>query len=467
VEEASEREATISGPISGGSRGRPFGYPDSESLAQKGYVLEEYLARGTARAYQLAGGQEPSVDGRWLTTRAEEEPFVTRFCVVRPIDRDAFNGVVVVNWQNVSAGFDMGAPTGDEIFRGYVWVGVTTQALALHGFRSDSHRLLGSGATTGLLEWDPDRYGSLVHPGDRFSYDIFAQVGAAIKNQSNSAVLGGLRPSITIATGASQSASRLKSFINIAQIHDSVYEGFLLLVCSGACYPPDDKRVELTEGGASIAEWQFRDDLAAPIFVVNSEAEAWTSRAVRQPNTETFRYWEIAGSPHGGGSNMMEIRSILERDGSMMAGMSSSSVPPNTVNWSYVADAALRSITTWIRQGISPPEFPYIEQRDGDPSSSVARDHFGIAIGGLRLPEIEVPTMVQVGFGDTLQTRMAGSSRPLTKEELDSLYSDKGTYLKKFDDAVDKLSEEGALLPEDVAAVKLKARAFAEKADFD
>jgi hypothetical protein len=41
----------------------------------------------------------------------------TRILVVRPRDPEQFNGTVVVNWQNVSAGVESGTPT-DEIFHG-------------------------------------------------------------------------------------------------------------------------------------------------------------------------------------------------------------------------------------------------------------------------------------------------------------------------------------------------------------
>jgi hypothetical protein len=463
------REMRITPLILNGERGWPFGAPDRDVLATKGYQLEEFLVEGAANAYEMIPGCDLTDDGNWQTRPAESSPFTTRIYVVRPSDPEDFNGVVVVNWQNVSGGFDLGAPTGNEIFRGYAWVGVTTQSLALHGFRADSKRLLGSGATVGLLEWNPERYGSLSHPGDRFAYDIFSQIGKAVgpgRDPKQNDPLGGLDPSIVIATGASQSASRLKSYINIAHQHQRVFDGFLLTVCSGACYPPDDRRVELTDGGASIAEWAFRDDLAEPLFVVNSEAEAWTSRAVRQANTDVFRYWEIAGGPHSGGGDMMALMSILERDGVVLAGLGSGSENGNTLNWNYVADAAMRSLVSWIRDHVAPNEFAYIEQIDDEPSSSIVRDDLGLAIGGLRVPEIEAPTVIQVGFGDTLETRMAGRSRALSREELGTLYVSREHYLSLYDEALRTLIRQGAVLSEDEGFLATRGRRLAEDAPF-
>src|SRR3546814_10263437 len=41
-----------------------------------------------------------------------------------------------------------------------------------------------------------------------------------------------------------------------------------------------------------------RDDLAAKLMVVNSEAETLAFFPARQPDTDKFRYWEVAGASH-------------------------------------------------------------------------------------------------------------------------------------------------------------------------
>ena len=32
-----------------------------------------------------------------------------------------------------------------------------------------------------LKQWDPERYGDLVHPGDQYSYDIYSQAAQAVR----------------------------------------------------------------------------------------------------------------------------------------------------------------------------------------------------------------------------------------------------------------------------------------------
>ena len=57
----------------------------------------------------------------------------------------------------------------EEIERaGYAWAGIGAQASGVNAPR------------TGLKAWDAERYRSLEHPGDAYSYDIFSQGGQAL-----------------------------------------------------------------------------------------------------------------------------------------------------------------------------------------------------------------------------------------------------------------------------------------------
>ena len=78
------------------------------------------------------------------------------------------NGTVILEWLNVSGGVDANpdyASVEEELLRGgYAWVGVSAQVAGVNGGMSPGF---------GLKTWDPDRYGTLVHPGDSYAYDIF------------------------------------------------------------------------------------------------------------------------------------------------------------------------------------------------------------------------------------------------------------------------------------------------------
>lgn len=111
-------EATITGPVVGGSRGWPFGAPDLAEVQAHGYVMEEFFVEGTATRYRARPGATPGIDRKWDTEPSRSAPYKTRLYVVRPADPARFNRVLQVNWQNVTANVDLGSPGGDEAFRG-------------------------------------------------------------------------------------------------------------------------------------------------------------------------------------------------------------------------------------------------------------------------------------------------------------------------------------------------------------
>ena len=133
---------------------------------------------------------ERGEDGKWDVTPGAEADFRTRFLVRRPSDPLRFSGTVVVEWNNVSAGID-GSPDWSLFHRylaaqGHAWVGVSAQKVGIDGggFVEGIH----------LKLLAPDRYETLVHPGDAWSFDIFSQAGALMKRPVGENPLGGLEP---------------------------------------------------------------------------------------------------------------------------------------------------------------------------------------------------------------------------------------------------------------------------------
>lgn len=76
-------------------------------LAEVGYQASEALVSGTATSYKLPG--VPPADGVWNASADGSAPFKTRVVVIRPIDPGKFNGTVLVEWLNVTAGQDAAA----------------------------------------------------------------------------------------------------------------------------------------------------------------------------------------------------------------------------------------------------------------------------------------------------------------------------------------------------------------------
>lgn len=163
-------------------------------LEDVGYVEAEHFIGGGAAAYARVGTWDAT--GRWQAQPATSKGFATRILVRRPADPDAFNGVVVVEWLNVTSGSDLDAlfrPTHTELLgKGYAWVGVSAQKVGVDA----------------LKQQDPERYKNLQHRGDAYAYDMFTRAGRIVADPT-SPVLGGLQPQVVLASGASQSASAL------------------------------------------------------------------------------------------------------------------------------------------------------------------------------------------------------------------------------------------------------------------
>ena len=149
--------ATLTGPVTTGHIVEPES-AHALDLAPNGYEEHEYFASGTATAFK--GDSMPS-DGKWTITPTTTASYETRILVRRPTNPAHFNGTVIVEWMNVSAGES--APDWDflnpMLMRdGYAYVGVSAQALGVDGGQSLLGTPNAAGATPsgGLVGGEPD-----------------------------------------------------------------------------------------------------------------------------------------------------------------------------------------------------------------------------------------------------------------------------------------------------------------------
>ena len=138
-------------------------------LGQVGYTLEEFFLESAATCFEPAG--PAGADGYWLVTPSGQAPFATRLVVCRPSDPGAFTGTVILEWLNVSAGFDAPAHwmlTHRQVVRaGWAWVGVSAQRAGIEGgsiFEAAGDATRRAVVLPALKEGDPVRYGALHHP---------------------------------------------------------------------------------------------------------------------------------------------------------------------------------------------------------------------------------------------------------------------------------------------------------------
>jgi hypothetical protein len=453
---------TLTGPIS--SPGSAFITPPGNlDLAASGYVEEEFFVEGTASAYSAAGAFLP--DGRWAATRASSAPYKTRILVRRPTSARTFNGVVIVEWFNVSGGLDA-APDWTFVHtllirKGYAWVGVSAQFVGVEGGSSPL------GLNLSLKAINPARYGSLSHPGDSFSYDMFSQVGEAIRHPSELAPLGTLRPRRVIAIGESQSAGRLVTYVNAVHPLARVYDGFLIH-SRGDDGTPLSQSPQATVGTPSPS--LVRDDLDEPVLIFETETDLIRLGyfAARQPDGGNVRTWEVAGTAHDDAYGL-----AVGPDDPGPAALDTSYLPPVTSIFGvftcakpinagpqhYVLSAAIDRLSNWVKKGrIRGRSAPRLDVAAG-PLPNLTRDAHGNAVGGIRTPQIDVPIATLSGLGQPAGgfCELFGTTVPFDAATLSTLYPSHAGYVAAVAKAAGEAIRARYLLRADAPAIKAAA----------
>jgi Alpha/beta hydrolase domain len=427
---------TVTGPVPGERSSL-----SAVDLAAHDYVEEEFFIEGTARSYEPSGPLP--VDGRWSVKESSTAPYRTRALVRRPKDPAKFKGVVQVEWLNVSGGLDASPNWGlghRELLRGgFAWVGVSAQGVGVNSLKSSK----------------PDRYSTLEHPGDAYSYDIFSQVGEALRRRSGTNMLGGHRFKVKrlIADGESQSAFRMVTYINAIQPMTRMFDGFFV-------HSRFSNAAAVSEGGSSaIPNPTFiRTDGKAPILVLESETDVPRHVSARQPDNARYRLWEVAGTAHFDEDGLNALTGIpieeMARTPPLGCAQRINSAPQR-----YIVDTAIHDLARWASGGRPPPRAPRIEVAEGG-TPTIVRDQFGNAQGGIRLPQVEVPTATLSGEpgGGPGFCSLFGFTRAFDAAQLASLYPNERDYVTKFDEAADRAVERGFVRPADAKEAKEVAR---------
>ncbi len=432
--------ATLTGPVPGNpvepSSAVPLHLP-------AGYAEQEFFASGTATAFTSSTPK----DGRWTISPATKAAYKTRILVRRPTDAHHFNGTVVVEWMNESAG----EATPDWTYLnpmltddGYAYVAVTAQSVAIAGGQT-----VGTTQGAGLVKTNPTRYGSLHHPGDRYSFDIFAQIARTLRLGTNSTVLGGMRPAHIVATGESQSSAFLTTFANALQPQTESFDGIFIHSRGGGTVPIDGTSVASAGGAAGQL---IRTDLSARVFQFETETDVTFLGfySARQPDTDRIRTWEVAGTSHvdayaaGAYANQLGCRTAVN-DG------------PQHV----VAQAAFTAFAKWVSSGKRPPIAKQLTLTGATPAA-LARDHNGNALGGLRTPAVDVPVAAlsgEVPKDFSVPCLLLGSTKPYSPSRLTALYGSKSAYLAKYEQNLDHAISGGFILAADRSDLLAKAQA--------
>ena len=310
---------------------------------------------------------------------------------------------------------------------------------------------------------DPVRYGSLSHPGDSFSYDIFSQAGEAIRHPTGVRPLGALKLKTVLAAGHSQSADRLVTYIDAIHQSAAVYDGFL--VKSRTILPAALSQAPQPAINA-VGAAQIRSDLDIPVLIFETESDLGTLYYffARQADSALVRVWEVAGTAHDDAYSL-----VVGRTDRGKAAVDTTYTPPvnagcdlpvNAGPQQYVENAAIWALNRWVQKGTPPRQAaPRLDVVAGGPPT-ITRDAHGNAVGGIRTPQVEVPIATLSGVGqEGVYCYLFGTTTPFDSATLASLYPKHSTYVSKIKKAKNAAVKAGFILAVDGRAIGAAAAA--------
>jgi hypothetical protein len=441
-----------------------------EDLEQD-YVEEEYFIAGNATVYTY---DDPPVREEVIPLDPDV-PYKTRITIRRPRVHGQFKGTVVIEWWNSTAGFDT-APVWDasaEYYarNGIIYVGVTNSNTSIDF-------LVGGCFLLGVIPFADcfDRYTTLSLPENGQAYEMVSQIANLLKSDvPENPLPEEFRSRVELIFHAGQSQQGGSMVTYATAFHFPVNDGYFVQAASSArpinfgpaCgaegSPPYPGCTPRLEGD----QRRVRTDLPVPVYraMTETDMEGVLAGDSRQEDTDTFRYYEMPGTAHV----------TVHEDVTPIPGLPSLEqfclFPLNTladgpVFGSYLYNAMWSNMEEQVRNGTPPPHGDLIETEDGE----LVRDEFENALGGIRLPQLDVPiatygprNTVDPSLPPFLQglanlfCRLSGTVTDFDQATLDELYPTHGNYVNQVVRHAVDLVGQRFLLPKDAKQLKVDA----------
>jgi len=130
----------------------------------------------------------------------------------------------------------------------------------------------------------------------------------------------------------------------------------------------------------------------------------------------------------------------------------------NTLDTRYTFPTGVVAIDAWLRDGTAPTRAVPITVVDG----KIVRDSLGLAIGGIKIPQVAVPTSTHGSPNGDRTTNLIcylqGYEVPFDAATVARLYPTHEAYVAAIDAATADLLLRGFILPEDAEAEQLRAQ---------
>jgi hypothetical protein len=434
------------------------------TLENQEYIEREYLVSGTANIYDY-------VDNASLSPLVQVVeaglPYTTRIVIRRPRKRNRFNGTVYLDILNATRGFDSDVTwqyTAQAIIdEGAVYVGMTSKANTINWLRDEF-------GEPPLKERNASRYATLLMTNNGQVWDMLSQTAALIKAEGNPAnPLSKFNVERIILTGYSQSAGYVKTYLN--SFHrdailadgrhaiDGYFEGAGSfgaktpnpLGATGEFNPGNDPR------NKSILP------VPAPVIRFQTETEVNTFfQSIRTRQTEAdspmVRNYEMAGGAHVD-AHLVQLEVQQNQDELGIDTAVECDPPPTTLRTEYIHSALLVRLDRWLRNGTAPPPSRQISLFiNSNGKRVIEKDANGNTVGGVRMPQLDVPTGEWSGVGPNLYCVLGGSYLPYSDEEIAAKYPRRSIYQRKMYRAIRKVYTEGFLLPRAVWELYLETK---------
>ena len=449
-----------------------------QDLGALGYTEREYLIGVTdPKVYRYVG--------KTVRTVAAAAPKVkggykSRIIVRAPEDPANFNGRVLVEMMNTTTLVDLDIAwqqAHEYLVRdGWAYVAITVQQTginALKQFKRQPTRYTGLGLNLLTPAAAKDPANGTRDPS--LAWDLTSQVGALIAQGGTSSPLAGYDVESLFLTGQSQMAGYATTYIRAIQPRHRVYDGFLVAYRGfGATNLQYAKAVSgvVPSTSGSVAQRTLRGG-AAPVISLQSESDplrlpaaeeipgvrASLWRADSDAPSDRFRLWEVAGSSHNDRWGSEQALGILVRDFGLPFAPECPWTAPAGVNdfpMRFGWHRALDALATWHESGAAPAAGPRLQR---DAAGVVQRDDNGNALGGIRMPRIEVPVATYTPTTPgPLFCPLTGTQPPFAADDLASRYPTTDAYVAQVQAKVTQSIADGFLLPEDGAALIESAR---------
>ena len=425
-------------------------------VAGAGYIAEEYLVSGKADVYEpvaMADAGNMLVRNNVhdmgqrdfsLKTLQKDQTFTTRIMVYRPAKAARFSGNVIIETLHPLGG-------GTAI----VW-SMLNSFFAANG---DAYIAVQHPSTfTGLKATSGSRYGDLAAVDNTQLWGMLAQVGAMVKSGAPASPLHGYAVKHLFMTGYSFTGVSTTTFANWHHAATTLSDGR-----------------HVFDGYISNANSMYNRPVDVPVIRINTQSDfnSFGGVANRRDDNDApgsqYRLYEVVGAPHV--THPVPAAPGVKAPVPPMAGIAVSNLPslsaakcseqypagwkPNLFPLQLMLEAAFENMYRWVSDGTAPPHAPRIET---NADASTRKDADGNALGGVRLPVIDVPAATyDVGQGD--DCFLFGYQVNFSAAKLKARYATKDAYADAVGKSAKSLVQERWLRPRAVEVLVTEAKA--------